>query len=520
VRRIAAIAVLLAVGLAGALVVARPGEADSPAYWVELDNAFGLAEGADVKVAGVRAGRITRMQVDPSTHRALVEIRIDQRGFGSLRTDAFCETRPQSLIGEYFIDCRPGTASRALEPGARIPVEQTGSTVPVDLVNNIMRRPYRERFTMIVNELGAAFAGRGEDLNETIRRASPALRETDRVLAVLAEERRVIRDLTADADRVMGELSDGRRDVGRWVEEARDTAATSAQRSDGIRAQFRRFPEFLRELRPTMAELGEAADAQVPALANLNREAGRLERFLATLGPFAEASKPALTSLAQAARTGRPAMRAAGPRVRELARFAAQAPEVATNLALVLEDLDDPARAVEPDTRAPNEKGYSGLQAILRYVWAQSQAINIFDGNNYILKVAPFLDNLCAAYTDAKMAKEKERDRCAALLGPNRPGITSPDPTATPDEPSRSRSRDRGGDEAPTDRESDRPASGGGDGPSLPKLPDLPKEKLEDLLDDVLEGKPIPPELAPVLSPRSTGAAADPGLGLLEYLFG
>ena len=48
-----------------------------------------------------------------------------------------------------------------------------------------MRRPYRERLRIILDELGAGVAGRADDLNETIRRASPALRETDRVLDVL-----------------------------------------------------------------------------------------------------------------------------------------------------------------------------------------------------------------------------------------------------------------------------------------------------------------------------------------------
>ncbi len=45
-----------------------------------------------------------------------------------------------------------------------------------------MRRPYRERLRIILDELGAGVGGRADDINETIRRASPALRETDKVL--------------------------------------------------------------------------------------------------------------------------------------------------------------------------------------------------------------------------------------------------------------------------------------------------------------------------------------------------
>jgi len=115
VRRIAAIVVLLA-GL-GAFVVLSTGagkDSDAGRYWVEFDNAFGLIKGGDLKVAGVRAGKITDIRLDRPSNRALVGFTIDQDGFGSLRRDVRCESRPQSLIGEYFVDCRPGTAKEEL----------------------------------------------------------------------------------------------------------------------------------------------------------------------------------------------------------------------------------------------------------------------------------------------------------------------------------------------------------------------------------------------------------------------
>jgi len=429
-RRLAAIALSLAAAgalLPGAVVA---GDDDKQRYVVELDNAFGLIEGADLKVAGVRAGKITSMDLDPRSYRALIEIDIKEKGFGSLRKDVFCESRPQSLIGEYYLDCLPGKSSEVLEPGSRIPVEQTGSTVPVDLVNNIMRRPFRERFSILLSELGVAFAARGEDLNETIRRLSPALREVDKVLAILAEQRTVIRDLTANADTVITRLADNRGDVSRFFVEARDTSKASAARAQDLRRQFQRLPTFLRGLRLTMIPLGEAAEAQIPALRNLNRASGQLTTFLDTLAEFTDASRPSLRSLAGAARAGSPALRAANPRISELRTFAAQAPETATNLALTLEDLDDPNRAVEDDYRAPpGQKGFSGLQAILQYVFNQSQSVNLFDDNGYLLKASVFADSTCTPYTDAAQAQSPTRDKCAAILGPRRPGINEPDPS-------------------------------------------------------------------------------------------
>src|SRR3954467_7421811 len=108
-KRILATALVL--GAAATVAVLASGasnNSDSPRYWVELDNAFGLIPGADFKVAGVRAGKITDLKLDRRTHHALVQFEVRQQSsFTRLRTDTVCETRPQSLIGEYFLDCNP-----------------------------------------------------------------------------------------------------------------------------------------------------------------------------------------------------------------------------------------------------------------------------------------------------------------------------------------------------------------------------------------------------------------------------
>src|SRR3712207_3175414 len=225
----------------------------------------------------------------------------------------------------------PGSSREKLANGATIPVEQTTSTIPLDLVNNVLRRPYRERLAIILDELGAGVAGRAEDLNEVIRRASPALRETDRVLAKLATQNETLKQLIADADTTMGDLADNKKDVGRWVVETKETASASAERREDIAAGLRRLPTFLREMRPTMDALGDASEAQVPSLQNLNASAGQLATFLQNLKPLSESTQVNLRSLAKASRKGRPAVKAAQPLVAELDKATEKAPELANN---------------------------------------------------------------------------------------------------------------------------------------------------------------------------------------------
>ena len=503
-------------------------------YWIELDNAFGLTDGADLKIAGVRAGQVTDMKLDREEMRPLIGVVVNETGFDDIRKDVQCETRPQSLIGEYFIDCRPGTARERLKPGSRIPVEQTQTTVPLDLINNIMRRPYRERFSILLSQLGAGLATRGPDLNETIRRAVPALRQVDRLLAILREQRVTIRNLYDDAEEVMAEVAPKRDQVARFVEEARDTAIAAGSEQEGIRDQWRTLPTFLQELRPTLDQLEATADEQIPALRNLRTASPFLKSLFETLGPYAEASQPAVRTLSDAAKQGRRAVRVARDPVAELRRGIDDLPEAAKNLAITLEHLDDPKNAVEKDARAGRgpDSGFTGLEALIRYFFRQSQAINLFDASSYMLKASVFLDRPCANYADAAAVKSgMAPERCRAWLGPNQPGVTTPDfsgdggggsganagGTEPPGPGRRGARRDRGGDRD-AGGGSGGDGSRGGGGPAVGGLSPVPD--LSGLLDDALpEGLPEVPKAPEVPDLRDEGVSQE-SEDLLDFLVG
>jgi phospholipid/cholesterol/gamma-HCH transport system substrate-binding protein len=428
------------IGILGALVVAGTlwlvlgASSNGPQanqYWIELDNAFGLVNGGDLKIAGVRAGKITKLKLDKQTNRALVGIEIDKTGFGDLRSDTHCDVRPQSLIGEYFIDCQPGTSRVHLKGGAVIPVSHTTSTVAPDLVNDVLRKPYRERLSIIINELGAAVAGNGQNLNDAIRRASPALRETDKVLGILANQNKVLGDLVKNGDTVVNDLANNKHNVQRWVVEARDTAKATAERQAALAEGFRKLPGFLEQLRPTMAALGDVADQQTPALTRLRDNADQLTRLFNDLGPYANASRPAFKALGKASQTGDKAVKAAKPVVSQLNTFSTQTPELAKNLAIVLQHLDNRNFAVEKDPRSPGGQGYTGLEALLEYVYDQGMSVNSYDANTHSLKVALQAGGNCADYADIQRAKQYGSE-CGAALGPNLAGINYEDTTAPP----------------------------------------------------------------------------------------
>jgi hypothetical protein len=180
-----------------------------------------------------------------------------------------------------------------------------------------------------------------------------------------------------------------------------------------------------------MAALGNVADQQAPALTKLKDNADQLTRLFNNLGPFAKASRPAFKALGQASKTGDKAVKAAKPVVSQLNTFSTQTPELAKNLAIVLEHLDSRDHAVEKDPRSPGGQGYTGLEALLEYTYDQVMSVNTYDANTHVLKVAVQAGGDCADYADIKRAKEVGKE-CAAALGPNQAGINYEDTTAPP----------------------------------------------------------------------------------------
>jgi virulence factor Mce-like protein len=392
VRRLAGI-VLLAVGIPVLLALGVGAKEDGGSgYQVRaiFDNAAYAVKGEEVRIAGVSAGKIDKLDV-AYERRAAVTFTIDKPGFTPFHEDAHCTIRPQSLIGEKYVECTPGSKESPElkeipegQPDAGkvlLPLAQTSSPVDIDLIGDINRLPVRQRFAIIINEFGTALAGRGDDLNEAIHRANPALRETDKVLAILASQNRTLADLARDSDTVIAPLAEKRQRIANFIVEANKTGTATAERSADVERSFELFPGFLRELQPTLQQLSDFSDETTPVLADLHTAAPDLSRFVLALGPFSRSATTSVVSLGKAADIGRPALKRSLPLVTQLAKFAKNALPVGKNLAALTKSFDKTG----------------GIERLMDYIFFQVTAINGFDGVSHYLR-AGLMANLCSAY--------------------------------------------------------------------------------------------------------------------------
>ena len=335
IRRLVLLALVAIAVVAGAAVLLGAEGAGTDAYRVDaiFDNADFLVKGQDVKIAGAVEGRVKDVRLTSGDH-ARVELEVN-RDFAPFHTDASCSIRPQSLIGEKFVDCDPGTPSGDELKGddggtPAVPLERNHSPVDLDLVFATLRLPYRQRLSILLSELGVGLAGRPKELNAAIRRANPALQRAKRLLAIVDSQRASLGHLIDASDRVLAELAAHRGDVKNFIDRADRVAAAVASRRGDLDLAIRRLPPMLDELEPAATDLAALATDARPVANDLRVAARPLGQLLGDFNPLTEAARPTLVALDHLSTTGRHAIKSADPVVRRLLPIAKRMPELAS----------------------------------------------------------------------------------------------------------------------------------------------------------------------------------------------
>jgi ABC-type transporter Mla subunit MlaD len=394
--RLAGLALLLLAAVAVPLAVSAGGKNKTYEVRAIFDEAGNLIPGEDVKIAGVKVGTVGSVTPTPAAKAAVV-LKISKEGFKDFRVDASCTIRPQALIGEKYVDCLPTQPRVEGTPLPRplpkipsghegegqhlLPVTNTHSPVDVDLLGDISRLPERQRFTIIINELGAGLANRGADLNAVIRRADPALQEFDKVLKILASENTVLAKLAVDSDQALKPFAEVRERVADWIVQSNTVAQASAATRGALARNLQLFPPFLERLVPAMQQLGHFAEETTGVFTNLKPAAPGINQAFTSLPAFSSASEAFFKNLGKTAKVSGPALVGTEPFLKQLASFGNAAKPFSTNFASLLGSF--------------RETG--GLERLLDFIFLGTNSANGYDQLGHFLRTEG-VGTLCVAY--------------------------------------------------------------------------------------------------------------------------
>lgn len=251
-------------------------------------DAAGLRGGDEVRVAGVKSGRVAAIDVDRSKGNVVVTLEVDSGVDLGPRSTA--EIALGTLLGTKYVRLggpveQPYLAD--LDTGERvIPLERTTSPFDIFELTKIGTRSIQatdtENLNTFINDLADITEGKQESLRDLVT-------GIDRVARAINEREQQLRSLVDRADTLTATLSEKDETLVALIDQSRTILQVLAARRDDLAASFRAgnaaAGELARLLTDNEQRLHRILDELSPTLALLDRRQAELNTALAYAGP-------------------------------------------------------------------------------------------------------------------------------------------------------------------------------------------------------------------------------------------
>jgi phospholipid/cholesterol/gamma-HCH transport system substrate-binding protein len=278
----ASLAVIAALILAAFRADGLPIIGGGDTFYAAFSEAGGLQPNNEVRVAGVRVGKVQSVELDGDHVR--VEFQLDQDvEFGKESTASI---RVKTLLGAMFLSVEP-VGSGQLEEGSTIPIERT--TAPYDVVKafeglaETSERIDTDQLAEAMNVLAETTAFAPEDFRS-------ALEGVSRLSANIAARDAQLNTLLTNLSKVSKVLGDRRQDIVGLMKDGDQLFRALVARRESIHALLVSTSQLSAQLtglvRETRADLKPALDNLHGVLTLLQDNQAQLDNSLRLMAPF------------------------------------------------------------------------------------------------------------------------------------------------------------------------------------------------------------------------------------------
>jgi phospholipid/cholesterol/gamma-HCH transport system substrate-binding protein len=255
---------------------------------ISFPTADGLVDGSDVLEAGAKIGTISAIE-PTQNNQALVTISIGNDHW-PLHSGLSADIRPKSLLGEKYVDLHDGAQNASpYQADATLQASATAAPVELDQFINSLDPPTRTAVRVLLDDLGAGVAARGNDLNAAI-----AAGRAD--LANFAAFGQTLNDRDPDLDKILVGLDGvlGKITTSDQLTQMSQLITNGQQTLNAIESVQQSFSRGFTDANVALADLNTAIDGAVPSLrltldiaptlaANLTQESSLLAGLGATV---------------------------------------------------------------------------------------------------------------------------------------------------------------------------------------------------------------------------------------------
>lgn len=243
-------------------------------YAAEFTDVFGLRDGDDVRMAGVRVGRVSNIDLlDGNRARVNFQLQDDQKLFANTEASILY----QNIVGQRYLDLRLGLKGDAtpLAAGSVIPVERTIPSFDVGVVLN----GYEPLFATIDPKAADQISNAAiQSLQGDSASWATLVDQTGKLTETFAGRDALLGDLITGMDRLFGTLA-------RQNDNIEKTLANSRQMVDTFNARRPELVSSMGSLSRVVRQLGAVTNEVNPSLqALITREPG-FASHLVTIQP-------------------------------------------------------------------------------------------------------------------------------------------------------------------------------------------------------------------------------------------
>ena len=217
----------------------------------EFADSGGVFVNAEVTYRGVAVGRVSDMALTDDGVEVTLDIDPDAP---EIPADAAAAVANRSAVGEQYVDLRPDDAAGPfLGQGSVIPVERTSIPIPVEQllldVDGLVTSIDTEDLRTVVDELGIAFAGAGDDLARLIDNGDLLLTRAEESLPQTLT-------LITDGQTVLQTQVDSRTAIQSWAADLRLLADTLVSSDADLRSLLVNAPDAGAALQQLVVDAG------------------------------------------------------------------------------------------------------------------------------------------------------------------------------------------------------------------------------------------------------------------------
>ncbi|SCL30965.1 phospholipid/cholesterol/gamma-HCH transport system substrate-binding protein [Micromonospora rhizosphaerae] len=281
--------VVIVAALLGAFQLDRLAALTGRAYQAAFHDASGLTAGNEVRVAGVRVGTVTAVDLarGPAPY-VRVRFRVDDDGV-RLGRDTGATIRIKTVLGQKYLALSPAGAGR-LPEGGQIPLSRTAA--PFDVVQAVtgladtLDKVDTDQLAQAFTTLSATFA-------DTPASVGTSLTGLSRLSKTVASRDAELRTLLAHARTVTGVLAERDEDFRKLVADGEKLLAEVSRRRDAIHQLLVGTNDLATQLSGLVADnraqLEPALRKLRDVVAVLQRNRDDLEQTIRRMAPFVTA---------------------------------------------------------------------------------------------------------------------------------------------------------------------------------------------------------------------------------------